>query len=399
MSNKPPKVIPMPARGPAGEGRKAIKTQADVDAVPPASGDWSVEGVPGLFLRAGARAKTYRIQRRIHGRLVVRVLGEMTLAQARREAMKTWSSLKPAPVEGRMTLEQAWARYLSEKMLAAKTRRIYAENLERYLRDWKPRTLEELGNDRAGVRARYHDIARRHGLATASSVFRTLRAVYRYMARVQPDLPPAPTVAVDIATPKARDWALADEELRQWWFSVQKLSPLKRMIWLTLLLTGARQDSVRLLRWRDVDLERKVMRFSAAKGGRTYSVPISGRLARLLERWRELCPPDSEWVFESPVQPGHPLSAQVRDDKRGVCSPHHLRHTMRTRLAEAGATPDLARIALGHALTQDVSQRYITSSLLVEAVRPLFEQVAERYAAILGWADAGPDLRPETSLR
>ncbi len=58
---------------------------------------------------------------------------------------------------------------------------------------------------------------------------------------------------------------------------------------------------------------------------------------------------------------------------------------MRTRLAEAGATPDLARIALGHSLTQDVSQRYITTSLLIEAVRPLMNAVAERYAAIMGW--------------
>lgn len=138
-------------------------------------------------------------------------------------------------------------------------------------------------------------------------------------------------------------------------------------------------------------MQRKVIRFSVTWGG-IYSVPTGGRLARLLELWREQCPPGCEWVFESPVQPGQPLSAQVRDDKRGVCSPHHVRHTMRTRLAECGATPDLARIALGHALAQDVSQRYITSSLLVEAVRPLFELVTDRYAGILGWSDAEPGL-------
>lgn len=385
MSAEHSKVVSLPVRQQSAAGKRSIRTQADADAVPFGSGDWPVEKTPGLYLRAGARTKTYRIQRRIRGRLAVRVLGEMTLAQARRAAMTAWRDLRPAPVEGRMTLEQAWERYLAEKMLAAKTRRIYAENLERYLRDWKQRTLEDLGNDRAGVRARYHEVARKHGLATASSVFRTLRAVYRYMARVQPDLPPPPTVAVDIATPKARDWALSDDELRSWWAGVQKLNPLKRAFWLTLLLTGARRDSVRMLRWEDVDFQRKAIRFSAAKGGRTYSVPMSGRLARLLERWREQCAPVCPWVFESPVHPGQPLSPQVRDDKKGVVSAHHLRHSMRTRLAEAGATPDLARIALGHALTQDVSQRYITSSLLVEAVRPLFDQVAERYAQILGW--------------
>jgi hypothetical protein len=36
-------------------------------------------------------------------------------------------------------------------------------------------------------------------------------------------------------------------------------------------------------------------------------------------------------------------------------------------------------------LSQDVSQRYITAHLLVEAVRPLLNAVAERYAEVLAW--------------
>ena len=154
---------------------------------------------------------------------------------------------------------------------------------------------------------------------------------------------------------------------------------------MTLPLTGARRDSVRKLRWQDVDFAQRVIRFSTAKAGRAYSLPMPDRLAAILERWREQCPPDAEWVFESPQKPGQPLAEQVRDDKRGVVSPHHLRHTMRTRLAEAGAIPDLARIALGHSMSGDVSRAYITPALLVEAVRPLMNAVAERYAQILGW--------------
>lgn len=154
-----------------------------------------------------------------------------------------------------------------------------------------------------------------------------------------------------------------------------------------------RQDSARLLRWPDLDLWRREIRFSAAEEGRTCNVPISGPLERLFERWREECVP-GECVFPSPAKPGQPLHPIVRDDKKGVSSPHHLRHSFRTRLAECGATPDLARIALGHAPTQDVSQRYITPALLVEAVRPLCNQVSERYAEILGWR--GQDQPPAT---
>jgi integrase len=77
----------------------------------------------------------------------------------------------------------------------------------------------------------------------------------------------------------------------------------------------------------------------------------------------------------------------VRDDKRGVASAHHLRHTYRTVLAELGATPDQARLLMGHSLGSDVSSGYITAPLLLESLRPLANAVARRYAAVLGWSD------------
>jgi len=128
-------------------------------------------------------------------------------------------------------------------------------------------------------------------------------------------------------------------------------------------------------------------RLEQARVWQTF-IAMSERLVRILAWWRERAVV-SEWVFASPRDPSRPLYEQVRDDRRGVVSPHHLRHTMRTRLAEVGATPDLARIALGHSLGQDVSQRYLTPQLLVEAVRPLMNAVAERYAQVLRWDSDG----------
>ena len=63
---------------------------------------------------------------------------------------------------------------------------------------------------------------------------------------------------------------------------------------------------------------------------------------------------------------------QIRDEKKGVASARHMRHTFRTVLAELGATPDQAKLLMGHALSGDVSTRYITSGLpaLVESLRP-----------------------------
>jgi hypothetical protein len=52
-----------------------------------------------------------------------------------------------------------------------------------------------------------------------------------------------------------------------------------------------------------------------------------------------------------------------------------MRHTI--RLAETGATPDLARIIVGHSLTRGVLERCITSQLLPEAARRVVNRVAE----------------------
>ncbi len=375
-------VMPEPHPEPA---RRKVRTEADVDALPTGIGDVRVEGSPGLYVRKGERTASYRVLRKIRGRIVVRVLGEMSLAQARRLAAKTWAELKPRPMRPGLTLAQAWEQYLQEKPLAPKTKRIYSENLERYLADWKNRPLESLGRDRAGVRARYHEIAKKHGIATASSVFRTFRAIYRYAARADENLPQPPTVAVDIQNVSPRDWALSSDELRHWWAAVQRLSPLKKTFWLTVLLTGARRGSVEALRWQDTDLNRGVIRFSTAKAGRVYAIPACQRLVALLLDWRNECPPDGgDWMFPSPLKPGTHI-VETRDERRGVASAHHLRHTYRTVLAELGATPDQARLLLGHSLGGDVSRGYITLHLLIESLRPLAEAVSEYYARILGW--------------
>ena len=164
----------------------------------------------------------------MNGKLVQRVLGEMTLAQARRQARKVWVALKAPPAGGKTTLEEAWETYLAERPLAEKTRRIYRDNCERYLADWKRRPLEALGADRAGFRARLLAIAREHGPAVAFQTLRCFRAVYNYRRLVHPELPECPTVVVTLPGLKPRDWALSDEELRRWWAAVERLRPLKR---------------------------------------------------------------------------------------------------------------------------------------------------------------------------
>jgi hypothetical protein len=149
MQAKKANIIPMPGAAPTG--KKTVPCRQDaIDVLPAGSGDWSVEGVPGLILRCGATKKTFRVQRRINGRLVSKVLGELTAAAARRQATLIWQRLKPAPPEGKMTLDEAWQRYMDERPLAATTRRLFEYNIKKYLAEWRGRSLEQIGQDRAG---------------------------------------------------------------------------------------------------------------------------------------------------------------------------------------------------------------------------------------------------------
>jgi len=376
---------PVPPVSPAAQRKVVTANQQAIDALPLNSGTWRVQGVPGLYVRCRAKSKSFLLQRRVRGKLVKYTLGPMPLKLARAEALKLWHQLRPAPVGGKKTLEQALAEYLGQRPLSPKTRAIYQYNAERYLADWMARPLEEIGQDRAGVRALYHRLVKRHGLATASQVIRMLSAIYRYARKVDPELPECPTVAVTLAPIKPRDWALSDEELKAWWQAVQRLNPIKRTWWLVCLLTGARRASIEALAWKDIDFNRKTIRSRVTKGDRPYVVPAADRLIALLEEYRRNPEvPPSEWVFPSPRDPGRHM-VNVRDEKRGVASAHHLRHTFRTVLAELGASPDQARLLMGHSLGGDVSRGYITAPLLVESLRPLANAVAEKYARLLGW--------------
>lgn len=391
MAGKQARVVMLPSPVNPVEPQAAKKvveaSQVAIDRLPASSGEWKVKGVLGLLVWCGRNKRTFRLVRRVNKRLVKRTLLARSLAEARREAIRIWKSLTPKPpgAQPAPTLGEALEQYLASKPLAARTRDEYVATVRRYLSDWLDRRLDFLAQDRAAFRKRMLEVERKHGRAAAALLIRTYRAIHNWHRKVLPDLPETPTIACETPRVRPRDWALSDDELRAWWARVRELPAVKRVWYLTALMTGARAGSVIALRWDDVDLERKLVRFRVVKGDRPYTVPLADRLVAILSDYRERdwMPNEGNWVFPSPRRAGAPFSEQMKT--AGVAPPHRLRHTMRTRLAEAGAPPDLARVALGHSLGQSVSERYITSSLLVEAVRPLMNAVAERYAKVLGW--------------
>src|SRR5215471_17543835 len=125
----------------------------------------------GLYVRCRAQSKSFILHRRVEGKLVQETLGEMPIKRAREKAMKIWHALKPKRAAYEVvTLDTAIERYLEEKTLAPKTKDNYMYNAEHYLKDWKDRSLHDVGNDRAGFRYLIGRIRKKHGAATSNQV-------------------------------------------------------------------------------------------------------------------------------------------------------------------------------------------------------------------------------------
>ncbi len=367
--------------------------QKSLDMLLPDSGMWKVKGFPGLYVRARATTKSFIVQRRIDGDLVKTTLGPLTMKVARERAMKLWGDIERTSTAGNaLTWGAAVEAYIEAKSLSPRTVKIYRYTARKYFGAWKNLTLEEIGSNRLGIRALQQRLTKSSGRATANGCIRLASAIYRWHREVNEDLPEWGKKVAELHAIPARDWAYTADELRAWWRAektidtpatgVSTLKPVRRMLWVTMLFTGARKGSVEAMKWEDVDFGNKTIFFATAKRGRTYRVPMSDPLADLLARHRdsEHCPP-SEWCFPSQRIAGDHLK-NVSNTKEGIGAAHRLRHTFRTALTQLGVGEDQAKLLLGHAMT-GVSRGYIHAGLVVESLRPIANQVAEKYLEIL----------------
>src|SRR4051812_15071804 len=90
------KIVRIKESSPKPHGKSVAATQKAVDALPLGSGTWRVEGIPGMYVRCRANSKSFFIQRRREGRLVMQTLGPVPVREAKEKAMCGWGVLKKA---------------------------------------------------------------------------------------------------------------------------------------------------------------------------------------------------------------------------------------------------------------------------------------------------------------
>lgn len=180
--------------------------------------------------------------------------------------------------------------------------------------------------------------------------------------------------------PPGRVRFLSDEE-REKLLAACAISRNPHLYTLVLLAlsTGARKEELRQLRWRDLDLERGVMRISRSKNKTKRSIPLLGPVLLLL-RTCGIDQSQNGWVFarHDGLQPLFCDHAWVTACTRAGlvdCHFHDLRHTAASYLAMGGASLREIAEVLGHKKLE-MTMRY--SHLTDSHVKGVLERLTSR---------------------
>jgi integrase len=154
--------------------------------------------------------------------------------------------------------------------------------------------------------------------------------------------------------------------------------------WILLMAhSGLRTCETRNLHWRDVDLERRIIRIEESKGLRSRVVFLSEPTSEALKQ----LPKTSEYVLTHNDNRLSNRYCQSRlktiGRKCGVqATPHQLRHTAATMLLNAGMTISGVQAILGHKYV-DTTLRYARTydATVAKDYRQAMEMVEQNSSA------------------
>ena len=270
----------------------------------------------------------------------------------------------------------------NESHWSASNRRIETYNIDHLIPHFGKMLLADVAADDV---SRYQALRRKHGASprTINMEVGTLRAILRkarLWANIQPDVRML-RVRTDTGRALSRD-----EQVRLLDACRQSRSRSLYPAVLISLHTGLRNEELRLLRWKQVDLIDGKLKVGKSKtaGGEGREIPLSATALQCLMEWRAQFPasrPD-HYVFPSEryglngesgylkgaialysVRPEVPIGSwkvawtAARDRASVYCRWHDLRHTFVSTVAE-GQASDATIMALAGHLSRKMMERY-----------------------------------------
>ncbi len=334
--------------------------------------------VRGLLVDVNKLSKSYKVQkelwvgergRRRLAKTVRKTLGtteDLTLGEARTRALaivaevkrgkdpnRTWENTD----SGSWNVERMYQEYVADlqrRECVERTSRDVLVRLERYLGDWKSLPICEV--KRSMAREKHAKLSTKHGKRIANMAMKDFRWAYNLALRVVDDpdaLGDNPTNAITWNKERASNRVLMPEDLPEWWNKVESLSPLRRSMHKLGILSGLRPGTLVSLRREWIDLEKHVIHIPRMKSGRSFDLPLSPQMERLVQDALRVGDPHSgaPWLFPTRLRKGDQgLShVQVWHEKNLPSQTGHiLRHTYRTIAKRVGVDQIDARLLLDH---------------------------------------------------
>jgi integrase len=193
--------------------------------------------------------------------------------------------------------------------------------------------------------ARTRPIQANRALAHISRFFRWLAA--------RDVIAASPCIGIERPEPeRRRERVLSDDEVRRFWAATDQLQAPLNDIYKLLLLTAARRNEILFMRWRELDLTKKIWTLPAerSKNGFTNVLPLGPLAWAIIERQPRFA--GSEQVF-GPGRGNFCRAKPVLDKAMQPDEPwvnHDLRRTARSLLSRAHILSDVAELMLGHLL-------------------------------------------------
>lgn len=344
---------------------------------------YSIDGHPGLYLRVGARSRSWMLRSEAEGRTRWTVIGDHP-AMPFQDAVAAVAELRSATAATANPIEHVRAQR------AAARRKAALQAVEYTLAEFGATVVgvplserrRKLGAKRSAAEERrlfdkyivpdlgevkLHEIETRHvarlrkAIKAPSEARKSIAALRAILSHALTDGLVTSNAARGVKTEPAgeRDRVLTDDELRAFWLGTGKtiagVRPAMRDALRLQLLLALRAKEAASLRWVDFDAAACTLTIPAevSKNGQAHTLPLSTQAVELLRRQDR----DGELIF-----PAHRAKGPVATDAYGVVlrkvrtelglaeafTTHDMRRTAATRLAGLGVQPHVIERILNH---------------------------------------------------
>jgi integrase len=320
----------------------------------------------GIRLREGG-SRTWIYQYRIGSKQRRMVLGaakSVPIALARENAGKLEAKVK---LGGDPAMDKDIARRNVDNTFAA----LAEQYLEARKSEWRPRTAYELKRHfrkhakplhrmpitsigQRDVAILLGNIATQSGHVASNRVRATLNTFFGWLIRQGIKLPEGNVVAyTDTREERSRDRVLSDTELKAIWAAC--LDDHHGAVIKLLMLTAQRRDEIAGLRWDELHDDQIVLPAERTKNNRSHLVPLSEPAKAILSKFTRT---NRKHVFgrDDTGYQGVPKAqpklvariAAAHGKALPRWTPHDLRRTAATRMAELGVQPHVIEAVLNH---------------------------------------------------